>query len=30
MKHLSNGDGDRTFSTQQTLYGPELGIGIKF
>jgi len=27
---LSNGDGDRRFTTQQTLYGPELGIGIKF
>jgi hypothetical protein len=27
---LSNGVGDRTFTSQQTLYGPELGIGIKF
>jgi hypothetical protein len=27
---LSHGVGDKTLTTQQTLYGPELGIGIKF
>jgi len=27
---LSDGDGDRRFTTQQTLYGPEFGLGIKF
>jgi hypothetical protein len=27
---LSTGVGDRTFSSQQTLYGPEFGLGIRF
>jgi hypothetical protein len=27
---LSHGVGDKTLTTQQTLYGPEIGIGIKF